>query len=187
MDKKTHRVHHCHRSSVRPNLKTKPLIGGQEDSVRDIYFQTTRGQSVSMSLMPDAGGGTPTYPKKMKAFWKKTAMPGYTTGFSARDNRCTAQEMRIIYNLTERHIIDEENCSRLGCTTLCHTLKLIRQCKLREKETKGLTRHYESSKQNPHGGNEGAKSQHEADEEPHSSACTTQIRKRALLGAAAQG
>jgi len=131
-------VHHCHRSSVRPNLKTKPLIGGQEDSVRDIYFQTTRGQSVSMSLMPDAGGGTPTYPKKMKAFWKKTAMPGYTTGFSARDNRCTAQEVRIIYNLTERHIIDEENCSRLGCTTLCHTLKLIRQIR-KQRDSRGTT------------------------------------------------
>lgn len=36
-----------------------------------------------------------------------------------------------------------------------------------------LTRHYESSKKNPHGGNEGAKSQHEANEEPHSSACKT--------------
>lgn len=32
-------------------------------------------------------------------------------------------------------------------------------------------RHDESSKQDPHGGDEGAKSQHEANEEPHSSAC----------------
>lgn len=36
---------HCHKSSVRPNLKTSP-------------------------------------PKKMKAFWKNTAIPGYTTSFS---------------------------------------------------------------------------------------------------------
>lgn len=35
----------------------------------------------------------PTYPKKMNAFWKKTAMPGYTTGFSARDNTFTAFKM----------------------------------------------------------------------------------------------
>lgn len=26
-----------------------------------------------------------TYPKKINAFWKKIAIPGYTTGFSAKD------------------------------------------------------------------------------------------------------
>lgn len=34
-----------------------------------------------------------------------------------------------------------------------------------------LCRHYEASKQNPHGGNERAKRKHETDEEPNSSAC----------------
>lgn len=39
--------------------------------------------------------GQLTYPKKMNAFWKKMAIPGYTTGFSANKNRFTGYTMRL--------------------------------------------------------------------------------------------
>ena len=38
-----------------------------------------------------------TYPKKMKAFWKKIAIPGYTTGFSERD---VERDMQIVMYCT---------------------------------------------------------------------------------------
>ena len=74
-------VHYCHRSSVRPNLKTKPL---HQNTVRQ-HKKVEAEHGLKVILW----GGLLTYPKKMNAFWKKMAIPGYTTGFSAKDNRFT--------------------------------------------------------------------------------------------------
>lgn len=73
------------------------------------------------------------------------------------------------------------SCSRIVLAELLFKSKsTLVSCEMLQKSNPdwtGLTGHDESSEQNPHGGNEGTKSQHEAKEEPHSGACKQRHNK----------
>lgn len=148
--------------------------------------------------------GALTYPKKMNAFWKKMAIPGYTTSFPSKDNRFTCYKkvsfirrhgttfikLRATADWTAQHLacFVQRECNKLMHHTPTLKMRLWNTplnvtpqnqllntlCKfcfdVLGRQT-GLTRHNEPSKQNPHGGNEGAESQHEAKEKPHSGTC----------------
>lgn len=149
------RMCYCHRSSVRPNLKTRPLRrreGSQSEEKKITTLNRQLTNATTMQLL--------THPKKMKAFWKNTAIPGYTVGFAER-RRHGGTWWILLAAFVKWHIKMSRRTTMLATRPLNDSWS----------SSSGLTRHYESSKQDPHGGNEGAKRKHEADEEPNSSAC----------------
>lgn len=92
----------------------------------------------------------------MNAFWKKTAIPGYTTGFSV--NR--KNTFIILYN-----VLHSDGSMSMSYLFGVHNNKHMLSGHA------GLTGHYEASEQDPHGSNKRSKRQHEANEEPHTSSC----------------
>lgn len=69
-----------------------------------------------------------TYPKKMNAFWKKTAIPGYTTGFSVINTtdlhglQCWAVHKVLHHTIPAQHSV--------YIMILRNIILVVKQCKM---------------------------------------------------------